>query len=103
MKQQHITKTTSSQLEKLPSKKFLMSKELMIRVNKWKNFETYPHQHENIILHIKGYRIRENKYCHDFIQIKNFDAIAFDKRDYTPVIESIVWNYEWLPTKTLMI
>lgn len=88
---------------KSQSKQFLMSRELMMRVNKWKTFETYPHQKSDIILHIKGYRIRANTYCHDFVRIENFNAAHFDKRDYTPALPSITWDYEWLPTETLMI
>lgn len=80
-----------------------MSKELMIRVNRWKTFKTYPIQASDIILHIKGYRIRANTYCHDFVRINSFDALSFDKRDYTPLLPSIVWEYEWLPTETLML
>lgn len=68
----------------------------------WITFEHYPKQGANIVLHIRGYRIRENKYCHDFISLSNFDALHFDKRDYTPSIKFVTWDYSWLPTTSLM-
>lgn len=91
-----------NQWAKSQSKKYLMSKKLMVRVNKWNTFETYPAQGDDIILHIRGYQIRENKYNHDFIHIQGFDASSFDKRDYTPNISSVAWSYSWLPTESLM-
>lgn len=68
----------------------------------WTTFEHYPKQGAYIVLHVRGYRIRENKYCHDFIAISNFDARFFDKRDYIPNIKFVVWDFSWLPITTLM-
>lgn len=68
----------------------------------WNTFERYPQQGANIVLHIRGYRIRENKYCHNFLEVNDFDARSFDKRDFTSYIKSVVWDYSWLPTTALM-
>lgn len=68
----------------------------------WGTFEQYPRQGEDIVLHINGYKIRENKYCHDFFRIEHFNAKTFDARDFTPRIDGVTWNYSWLPTKKLL-
>lgn len=67
----------------------------------WRTFEHYPQHRSDIVLHISGYRVRKGKRCHDFIRIKRFNAKTFDKRDYTPTIESVKWDYSWLPSKFL--
>lgn len=79
----------------------LISKKDMI-AREWITFDHYPQQGTCIMLHIRGYRVRENKYCHDFIDIPNFDAFHFDKRDYTPDIKSTTWDYSWLPVTSLI-
>lgn len=78
----------------------LISKQDMI-TKEWLSFDRYPQQGSDIILHIRGYYIRENKYCHDFVRLFRFHAMYFDKRDYTPKIKSVVWDYSWLPVKAL--
>ena len=81
----------------------LMSKNDMLH-QQWKTFEHYPKQGSTVILHIRGYRVRENIYCHDFITISKFNALSFDKRDFTPNLGSFIkWDFSWLPQKTLMI
>lgn len=79
----------------------LISKKEMIE-RKWITFERYPKKNADIVLHIRGYRIRENKYCHDFIALSNFDASYFDKRDFTPNIKFVTWDYSWLPMTSLI-
>lgn len=79
----------------------LISKRDMI-TKEWKTFTHYPKQGSNIVLHIRGYRIRENKYCHDFVNLTNFNACYFDKRDFTPNIKYVVWDYSWLPITSLI-
>lgn len=79
----------------------LIPKKDMI-AKEWTTFEHYPKQGAYIVLHIRGYRIRENKYCHDFISLANFDARYFDKRDYTPCIKFVTWDYSWLPITSLI-
>lgn len=74
----------------------MMCKESMIH-KKWKTFEHYPKQGEDIVLHVKGYRVRENKYCHDFIRIHQFDAKTFQPYSYVQEIQSVVWKFLWLP------
>ncbi len=67
----------------------------------WLTFERYPLQNTDIVFHVRGYHIRENKFSHDFIRIKQFDAKTFDKTAYRPNWKSVVWKYTWLPTKAL--
>lgn len=68
---------------------------------KWRTFEHYPKQGEDIVLHVKGYRIRENKYCHDFVRIRNFDGATFQPSVYAQQIKSVVWKFSWLPVSQL--
>ena len=78
----------------------LIPKSQMIHKD-WKDFACYPKQGSNIVLHVKGYQIRQNKNIHDFVSITNFNAASFDVRDFTPKIEGVTWNYSWLPIETL--
>lgn len=80
----------------------LIPKQNMINLN-WRTFERYPEQGSDIVLHTKGYRIRENKYCHGFIRIGNFDSITFDARSFVQQNKNIMWTYSWLPTSQLII
>lgn len=80
----------------------LISKAEMI-TRKWRTFEHYPKQNEEIVLHIKGYRIRENKYVHDFIRIPNFDGRQFAPKDYVPKRLSVIWKFSWLPASELTL
>lgn len=79
----------------------LIPKQEMVN-RKWRTFEHYPRQEADIILHIKGYRIRENKYCHDFIRILDFNGVTFNPTKYAPKIQSVVWSFSWLPTSQLI-
>lgn len=81
----------------------LMQKEDML-LQEWNTFEHYPKQGSSIVLHIRGYKIRASKYCHDFIAIPRFNARSFDKTSYIPDIDSLIkWEYTWLPQKSLMV
>lgn len=80
----------------------LIPKQEMINC-KWRTFEHYPRQGADIVLHIKGYHIRENKYCHDFIRIPNFNGIAFNPNEYVPKRQSVVWKFSWLPISSLIV
>lgn len=75
--------------------------EMMTR--KWRTFEHYPKQQEDIVLHIRGYHIRSNKYVHDFIRILKFDGRHFSPKSYTHKRQSVVWNFSWLPTSELTV
>ncbi len=79
----------------------LIPKEEMIHRD-WRTFEHYPKPGSDIILHIKGYRIRENKYVHDFIRIRPFDASTFDPKEYVPQNRSTIWKYSWQYTTLLV-
>lgn len=68
----------------------------------WGTFERYPRQGEDVVLHVKGYKVRENKFYHDFHRIPRFNVKTFDARDYTPQMESVTWSYSWLPAKKLL-
>lgn len=78
----------------------LISKEDMIN-ERWRTFEHYPKQGEDIVLHVKGYRVRENKYCHSFIRIHHFDGKSFQPNSYVQKIQSVVWKFSWLPASQL--
>lgn len=78
----------------------LVSKQEMVN-RKWNTFEHYPEQGADIVLHVKGYRIRENKYCHDFIRIPVFNGITFNTTKYAPKLQSVVWKFSWLPVSQL--
>ena len=70
---------------------------------KWRTFKRYPGQGSDIVLHIKGYRIRENRYCHDFIRVPRFDGTTFHPAGYTPKIGNMVWDFSWLPASSLSL
>lgn len=78
----------------------LISKQDMIK-REWNTFEHYPKQGMDIVLHIKGYHIRNNKYSHDFIRILKFDGTSFTSIKYIPKTQSIIWRYSWLPVSKL--
>lgn len=80
----------------------LIPKQEMIS-RQWRTFEHYPSQDDDIVLHIKGYRIRENKYVHDFIRIPRFNGKQFSPSDYVPKRLSIIWRFSWLPSSELTI
>lgn len=79
----------------------LISQSVMMKL-KWRTFEEYPEQGVTIVLHVKGYMVRENKNVHQFHTIK-FDALKFDKREFTPELSGTVWEYTWLPVEGLMV
>lgn len=78
----------------------LIPKRKMIS-QQWNTFENYPKYRSDIVLHIKGYQIRSNRYYHDFIRIPNFNGKTFNPRKFTPKMQSVVWEYSWLPTSQL--
>jgi hypothetical protein len=81
----------------------LIPKKEMLKLDNWRTFEHYPKQGSTIMLHIKGYGIRENKLYHAFADIKNFDAKCFDQRYYTPTNSNVVWSYSWLPITSVLL
>lgn len=80
----------------------LISRQKMLFCD-WRSFEHYPKQNADIVLHIKGYHIRNNKNSHDFIRIPKFDGMTFNPKRYTPNMKSVVWTYSWLPVSRLVI
>lgn len=81
----------------------LISKREMLKLNTWRTFERYPLQGSSIVLHVQGYRIRENKNIHDFISIYKFNPKTFNPRKYIPKQEGTVWTYSWQPMKNLTV
>lgn len=80
----------------------LINKQEMMAKN-WNSFDHYPRINTDIVLHIRGYLVRENKYIHDFYEVYKFDARFFDCTKYIPknIKERIVWEYSWLPISEL--
>lgn len=68
---------------------------------KWNGFDKYPKNGSDIVLHISAYHIRGNKNSHDFIPIKQFNAISFCMRDYVPPMTGVSWQFSWLPMEEL--
>ena len=63
----------------------------------WNTFERYPEQGSDIMLHVKGYKVRENKYYHDFVRITSFDGKKFHPARYIKNMQGVAWSYTWLP------
>ena len=80
----------------------LISKREMMH-REWRTFERYPEQGADVVLHVKGYRIRENKYVHDFIRLLKFNGKTFNPKAFTPIDKNTVWTYLWLPTSKVTL
>lgn len=78
----------------------LISKREMIN-QQWNTFERYPKCRSDIVLHVRGYQVRSNKYYHDFVRITSFNSQTFNPRKCTPKRQGVVWSYTWLPTSQL--
>lgn len=82
-------------MSRLISKKEMLGKD-------WNDFDKYPKNGDNIMLHIIAHHIGENKNSHDFIPVVGFNAASFCMRDYIPKMAGVSWICTWLPMEELI-
>lgn len=75
----------------------LKDRERLLR-HTWNSFEKYPKYNENIMLHVIGNVVGENRVLHDFVPMR-FNAKKFDPADHIKQRKGVQWKFSWLPLK----